>query len=188
MELGSDIISELISASNAASPPGTVEKISRTSKRRQHENDPSDGEHLPSSALGDHFSRMVDLPSITSITGSSYSSGMSYSSGIPASAREIPLSSEALAPEGMLNVTPDLNSSEGLPLRTEDLGKLPVRFLPSSYANDEAQAPAYLIPVLSFQHSGFDSQANDPLVSNLGIPFGIGLSYSSRPFIFKNLK
>ncbi|KAJ3915469.1 fungal-specific transcription factor domain-containing protein [Lentinula edodes] len=175
---GSDIISELISASNAASPPATVEQISRTSKRRQRENDPSDGEHPSSSALGDHFSTMVDLPSITSITGSSYSSSMSYSSGIPASAREIPLGSEALVPEATLNVTPDLDFSEGLPLRTEDLGKLPVHFLPSSYANSEAQAPAYPMPVLSegFQYSGFDSQPNDPLGST-GIPFGIDNSF-----------
>ncbi|KAF8823481.1 hypothetical protein HHX47_DHR10000062 [Lentinula edodes] len=173
-----DIISELISASNAASPPATVEQISRTSKRRQRENDPSDGEHPSSSALGDHFLTMVDLPSITSITGSSYSSSMSYSSGIPASAREIPLGSEALVPEATLNVTPDLDFSEGLPLRTEDLGKLPVHFLPSSYANSEAQAPAYPMPVLSegFQYSGFDSQPNDPLGST-GIPFGIDNSF-----------
>ncbi|KAJ3812191.1 hypothetical protein F5876DRAFT_75090 [Lentinula aff. lateritia] len=133
---GSDIIAEIISASNAASPPATVDQIGRTSEHRQRENDPSDGEHPSSSTLG----------------------GMSYSSGIPA---------------------------EGLPLRTEDLGKLPVHSLPSGYTNAEAQAPAYHMPVLSegFQYPGFDSQPNDP-VGSTGIPFRIGSSYLSLPSIF----
>ncbi|KAJ3853353.1 hypothetical protein EV368DRAFT_64156 [Lentinula lateritia] len=149
---GSDITAEIISASNAASPPATVDQIGRTSKHRQRENDPSDGEHPSSSTLGDHF------------TSSSCSRGMSYSSGIPASAREILLGSEALVPEGTLNVAPDLDFSEGLPLRTEDLGKLPVHSLPSGYTNAEAQAPAYHMP------------PNDP-VGSTGIPFRIDNSF-----------